>query len=163
MTDPTPQPEGLPANALDDARTLLHTVLADAFELVGWGRDRADRYPPSPIRAPGGWVDAATLSPAGQGLAAMFPLMIAVDGTDRGQVVRLDALLAVLWERLAALRVPTDSERLQRGSMLTLLTAGPDDVDLGGVNTRALSFAVQVPIAPRTLCPTVLTERTPAP
>jgi hypothetical protein len=160
MTEP---PEGLPPNALDDARTLLHGVLADAFDAIGWGAARADRYPPSPIRAPGGWVDAATLSPAGQGLAATFPLMIAVDGTDRGQVTRLDALLAIVWERLTALRVPLDSERLQRGSTLTLLTAGPDDVDLGGVNTRALSFAVQVPIAPRTLCPTALTEGTPAP
>jgi hypothetical protein len=163
VSSPTPQPETLPANALDDARTLLHGVLADVFELIGWGRDRADRYPPPTIRTPCGWVDAATLSPAGNGLAATFPIMIAVDGTDRGQVTRLDALLAVTWERLYALKIPQDAERLARGSTLTLLTAGPDDVDLGGVNTRALSFAVQVPIAPRTLCPTALTERNPTP
>lgn len=162
MSEPTIR-ETLPANALDDARMLLHAELAEAFEAVGWGAARADAYPPATPRAPGGWVDAATLSPQGTGLAATFPLMIAVDGTDRGQTERLDALLAILWERLHALRVPLDADRLQRGSTLTLLTAGPDDVDLGGVNVRALSFAVQVPIAPRTLCPTALTERNPTP
>jgi hypothetical protein len=148
--------EPMPANALDDLRTLLHGELEATLARVGWG-GRADAYPPATIRTPGAWVDVATVSSQGQGAIATFPLVLAVDGTDADQVRRLDALLAIVWERLLALKVPADAPRLPRGALLQLLTGGPDDLDLGGINTRALSITVQCPIAPRTLCPTALT------
>ena len=152
MTEPHP----LPDNALDDLRKLLHPVLEATLERVGWG-GRGDAYPPATIRTPGAWIDAATLSTQGQGATATFPLVFAVDGTDRDQVRRLDALTAIAWELLDALKVPDDSPRLPPGSRLSLLTAGPDDLDLGGVNNRALTITVQLPIARRTFCPSALT------
>jgi hypothetical protein len=148
--------EPMPGNALDDLRTLVHGALEATLDRVGWG-GRADRYPPATIRTPAAWIDAATVSTQGQGVVATLPVVIGVDGTDADQVRRLDALLAIAWELLTAVVVPTDSPRLPPGSRLDLLTGGPDDLDLGGVNTRALSITVQCPIRPRTLCPTALT------
>jgi hypothetical protein len=152
------EPVELPANALDDARRLLHAELVEVFARVGWQAERVDLYPPAPVRVPSGWVDVATLSTQGQGAVATFPLIVAVDGTVRGQVERLDAITSALWERLFALTIPQDAPRLPRGSTLQLLTAGLDDLDLGVASARAVTLTVQVPIAPRTMCPTALTE-----
>lgn len=157
MSAPTP----MPANALDDARALLHAELVAAFARVGFEPERVDLYPPAPVRIPSAWVDLPTLSSQGAGLVATFPLIVAVDGTVREQVRRLDALTAIVWERLRALTIPSDAPRLARGSTLQLLTAGLDDLDLGSANARAVTVTVQVPIAPRTLCPTALTEPYP--
>jgi hypothetical protein len=148
MTTPTPD---IPANLLADARDVLHGVLEATFTRAGFP-GRAEKYPPPTIRVPGGWVDAPTLSEQGQGLVATFPLIVGVDGTDAKQVERLDAILAVVWELL-------DRAKLGNGSALSPLTAGPDDLDLGGPTARALTITAQVPIAPRTLCPTALTSQ----
>lgn len=163
MTGPADPDEGLPANALGELRALVHAELVETFVRVGWGAERAELYPPATIRTPGAWVDAATVSTQGQGTVATLPVVIAVDGTDAGQVRRLDALTAIVWERLEAVKVPNDSELLPRGSLLSLLTGGPDDLDLGGLNTRAVSITVQCPIRPRTLCPSALTARDETP
>lgn len=146
------EPLELPANALGDARTLLHGALAATFTRLGWTAEgRVQLYPQLTPVTPGAWVDAATLSVQGAGLTATFPLIVTVDGTDREQVRRLDAVTAVCWELLEAITLPN-------GSVLQMLTAGPDQIDLGGPSVRAVTFAVQVPIGPRTLCPTALTE-----
>ena len=149
----------LPANALDDARTLLHGVVEQTLVAVGWPKERADAYPPATVRIPGAWVDVPTLSAQGNGLVATFPIGLAVDGTDRAQVQRLDALLAILWSRLEAVRIP-EGLRLQAGSTLQVMTAGPQQLDIGGPSTRSIVLTVQVPITPRTLCPSALTNPT---
>lgn len=146
MTTPTEPP----SNAIADAREALHGALVKAFERCGWSPERAQPYSPATIAAPMGWVDAATVSRQGHGLIATFPVVVAVDGTDRGQLKRLDAVQAATWELLTATRLPN-------GSLVDLLTAGPDDVDLGGFTTRAVVFTAQVSIAARTLCPSALT------
>jgi hypothetical protein len=156
-------PLELPANALDDARVLLHAELVEAFARIGWEHERTEVYPRIPVVIPGGWVDLPTVSSQGAGLVATFPIIVAVDGAQHEQVRRLDALTAVLLERLRALKIPLDAPRLPRGSTLQILTAGLDDLDLGNANARAVTVTVQVPIAPRTLCPTALTEQETAP
>ncbi|MEF3088054.1 hypothetical protein, partial [Bacillus altitudinis] len=87
----------------------------------------------------------ATISAQGAGLVATFPLVLAVDGNDRTQVERLDALLAVAWERASAVKIPAGL-RLQEGSTLQPMTAGPEPLDIGGPSVRSLTFVVQVPI-----------------
>lgn len=149
----------LPPNALDDARKLLHAELAATMVAVGWNADRADAYPPATVRVPGAWVDVPTLSAQGAGLLATFPLGFAVDGSERAQVTRLDALLAILWTRLEAVRIP-EGTRLAAGSVLQVMTAGPEQLDIGGPSTRSIALAVQVPISTRTFCPTALTDPT---
>jgi len=163
VTTPTGLPE-LPANALADARTLLHAELAATFVDVGWSAERVDPYPLLTPVVPGGWVDAATLSAQGAGLVATFPLVFTVDGNDRTQVERLDALLAIAWARLMAVKIPTGL-RLAAGSTVSPMTAGPEQLDIGGPSVRSITLVVQVPISPRTLCPATLTAPTgdPAP
>lgn len=148
MTEPAP----LPANALDTARGLLHGALAAAFDRIGWTSEgRVQRYPQITPVTPGAWVDAATVSVQGAGITATFPLIVVVDGTDREQVRRIDAVTAVAWELLEAVR-------LANGSTLQMLNASPVQIDVGGPNLRSVAISVQVPIGPRTLCPTALTE-----
>jgi len=146
MTDPIEPP----GNAIAEAREVLHAALVKAFARCGWSPERAEPYSPATIRTPGGWVDAATVSRQGHGMIATFPIVVSVDGTDRGQLKRLDAVQAAGWELLSAARLPN-------GSLVDLLAAGPDDVDLGGFTTRAVVFSAQVTIAARTLCPSALT------
>lgn len=146
MTSPIEPPD----NAIADARELLHAALEQAFVRCGWSRERAEAYSPATIRTPGGWVDAATLSRQGHGLIATFPIVVAVDGTERGQLKQLDAVQAAAWELLSAVRT-------ENGSLVDLLSAGPDDVDLGGFTTRGVVFSAQVAIGARTLCPSALT------
>src|SRR4051812_40956995 len=86
VSTPAPGLPDLPANALDDARAILHGVLAATFADVGWAVERVDRYPLLTPLTPGAWVDAATLSVQGAGLVATFPLVFAVDGSDRTQI-----------------------------------------------------------------------------
>lgn len=157
MTNPLPD---LPGNALDDARTLLHAELLATFGRVGWSTDgRVHEYPVINPATPGAWVDVPTLSAQGRGLVATFPLGVVVDGNERAQVARLDALLAILWERLEAVRIPDDSPRLAAGSTLQVMTAGPEPFDIGGgPTTRSTALVVQVPLSPRSLCPTALTD-----
>lgn len=153
----------LPENALDDARRLIHAELRATLEAVGWTADRADLYPLLTPRVPSGWVDAATLSQQGVGLVATFPVGFAIDGNEAEQVKRLDAILAILWTRLEAVKVPAGL-RLTAGSTLQVMTAGPAEFEIGGgPTTRSLALTVQVPLSPRTFCPTALTAPTGEP
>lgn len=157
MTTPDPGLPELPENALEDARALVHGAVAAAFTAIGWNAERVDRYPLLTPLSPGGWVDSPTLSTSGAGLVATFPVVFTVDGNDRTQVRRLDALLAVVWSRLLAVKVPANL-RLTEGSTLEPLTAGPEQLDIGGPSTRSITLVVRVPIGARTLCPTALTD-----
>jgi hypothetical protein len=160
VTDPLP---ALPPNAVDDARKLLHAELVGTFVTVGWSTEgRALAYPPITPPTPGGWVDVPTLSAQGAGLVLTFPIGVAVDGNERSQVERLDALLAILWQRLEAVKIP-GGLRLTEGSTLQVMTAGPEPLEIGGGPTvRSVALVAQVPVSPRTLCPTALTgENTP--
>lgn len=157
MTIPDPGLPDLPANALDDARTILHGVLAATFTAVGWNPERIDPYPLLTPLTPGGWIDSPTLAASGAGLVATFPVVFAVDGNDRTQVQRLDALLSIVWTRLLAVRIPAGL-RLAAGSTVEPVTAGPEQLDIGGPSTRSITLVVRVPIGTRTLCPTVLTS-----
>ena len=152
MTDPTTPP----ANALAEARELLHAALVRVFEAVGWSPERATAYPSLTINTPGGWVDAPTLSKQGHGLVATFPIVVAVDGNDRGQVARVDAVIAAGWEAL-------ENTRAANGAVVDVLTAGPDDIDIGGPTTRAVTFSAQIAVAARTLCPEMLTRSNDTP
>lgn len=157
MSAPRPGLPELPPNALDDARKLLHEAVAGAFADIGWNRERVDPYPLLTPTTPGGWVDSPTLSAQGAGLVATFPIVFTVDGSERTQIVRLDALLALVWARLLALKIPTGL-RLPEGSTVEPVTAGPEQLDIGTASTRSITLVVRVPIAARTLCPPVLTE-----
>lgn len=155
MTGPLPD---LPGNALDDARTLLYAELLVTFERVGWSTEgRVHEYPVITPATPGAWVDAPTLATQGAGLVATFALGVVVDGNERSQVARLDALVAILWERLEDVKIPAGLT-LTEGSTLQVATAGPEPFDIGGgPTTRSIALTVQVPVARRTLCPTALT------
>ena len=157
MSVPDPGLPDLPANALDDARSILHAELAATFTAVGWNAERIDRYPLLTPLTPGGWIDAPTLSAQGAGLVATFPVVFTVDGNDRTQVQRLDALLSIVWSRLMTVKIP-GGLRLPAGSAVQPMTAGPEQLDIGGPSVRSVTLVVQVPISPRTLCPTALTS-----
>lgn len=159
MSAPDPGLPDLPANALDDARTILHAELAATFTAVGWSPERVDRYPLLTPLTPGGWIDAPTLSAQGAGLVATFPIVFTVDGNDRTQVQRLDALLSIVWSRLLAVKIPAGL-RLAAGSTVEPVTAGPEQLDIGTASTRSITLVARVPISPRTLCPTALTDST---
>lgn len=148
--------ENIPGNALADARELLHAALVDLFVGVGWSPERADAYPPATIRTPGAWVDAPTLSPQGHGLVATFPIVVGVDGTDRGQLKRLDAVIAAGWQALERVTLPN-------GAVARLVTVGPDDLDLGTITGRAVVFSVALDLTARTLCPEPLTRSNDTP
>jgi hypothetical protein len=152
----------LPATALDDARTVLHGALAAAFTAVGWNADRVDRYPLMTPIVPGGWVDAATVSRQGAGLVATFPLVVTVDGNERTQVQRLDALVTIAWGNLTAVKIP-DGLRLSTGSTVDVMTAGPEQLDIGGPTVRSVTIVAQVSLAPRTFCPPELVTPTGEP
>lgn len=157
MTSPLPV---LPDNAIDDARKLLHAELLATFAAVGWSAERALEYPPITPPTPGAWVDVPTLSAQGAGLVATFPIGVAVDGNERSQVARLDGLLAILWTRLEAVKIP-EGLRLVAGSTLQVMTAGPEQLEIGGGPTvRSIALVAQVPVSVRTLCPTALTAPT---
>jgi hypothetical protein len=164
VTAPDPGLPELPANALDDARALLHPELVATFAAVGWAgfAERLNPYPTPTPQVPGGWIDAATLSRQGNGLLATFPIVFTVDSNEREQIRRLDGLLAILWQRLEAVKIP-HGLRLVEGSTLDVMTAGPEQLDIGGPSVRSVTLVVQVPISPRTLCPTALTSPTGEP
>jgi len=153
MTGPAPRTK------LDDTRDALHAALVRTLAAAGWGPERAHRMPPRQPVAPCGWVDAFTLS---QGhteevpmTAATVPVVLLVDGASPDQVARLDVLMAHGWVELTAAATKPFGP--------AILTAGPDTIDLGGAETRAVVFQVQVPLMVRTLCHSTLTPSDGAP
>lgn len=147
-----------PPTVLDDARTALFEALGRVWVALGWPAERADKYPPTTVRAPAAWVDVPVMhqapTEAGQTFAATYPVVFAVDGGEQQQVEQLDGLLAYGWQELAAVKIgPPGSQRA-----VIVQTFGPEDVDTGGTAVRGLVARVQIPLQTRTLCQQKLTR-----
>lgn len=157
MTDPGDQLQmaDLPDTALDAARHALFQALEQVWEGLGWPADRAEQYPPRELVAPTAFVDVPTMHQAPteqvRAVAATFPVVFVVDGDEQAQVQQTDKLLAHGWQRLAACGA---------GQRVTIQTAGPEDVDVGGATARGLVFRVQVTLQTKTLCPQPLVQST---
>jgi len=139
---------------LDQARVELHRALVDVMAACGWPAERAHPLPPRQIVSPTGWVDAPRLqdvsTEGARALTATFPVAVALDGADREQVQQLDKLLAHGWTALEAVKVPGD--RPGASHTARVLTAGPEFLDVGGIETRAVVFSVRLTLHVRTLC-----------
>lgn len=150
---------------LDAARAALHPAVVETMAACGWPAERALPLPPRQITTPMGWVDAPRLQLASldgaRTVTATFPVAFTVDGADREQVQQLDRLLAYGWAALERVRVPGDrpgTEHVPR-----VLTAGPEFLDVGGIETRAVVFSVQLTLQVRTLCSGAVTASDQAP
>ena len=146
---------------LSVARTMLHQALRTTFEhlaadaaaadpehVAGWHPDRAHLHVPRQLVTPCGWVEVPTVhqSPTAQAaaLSATFPVFVALDGEDRAQAEMQDQVLAYGFDALDRVTV--------NGTKITVQTAGPGEVDVGGVTARGIVFSVQVRLLVRTLC-----------
>ena len=159
MTTPEKMPgEDLPATALDDARDALYAALRLVWTSLGWPAERAHRVPPRQVTTPAAWVDVPTIHQApterAQAVAATFPVVFAVDGSQDAQVKLQDRLLAYGWHHLAAVRLGAEG----RQSRAIVQTGGPEDVDVGGAVQRGLVFRVQIGLQTQTLCPQPLVQ-----
>jgi len=150
-----PEPDRLTA-----ARTTLHAALRSMFaalataeaahpdSVAGWHADRAHLHVPRQVVTPCGWVDVPTLhqSPDASSArqAATFPVFVALDGDDRAQAEAQDQILAYGWDALARVSVP--------GTRVTVQTAGPGEIDVGGTTARGVVFSVQVGLMRSTWC-----------
>jgi hypothetical protein len=129
---------------LDDARQRLFeglkTVLPDG---------RVSKTTPSSVVAPAVWIETPSLSERAQGnstfIVATFPVMMAVDGDQRVQVLTLDELTARVW----------DASRIERGNPVS---SSPSTIDVGGPNLRAATVNVDIVIVSRNLCNTPIVE-----
>jgi len=143
------------------ARTALHQALRDLFatlaeaalladpeHVAGWYPDRAHLHVPRQLVTPCGWVEVPTVhqSPTAQAaaLSATFPVFVALDGEDRAQAEMQDQVLAYGFDALDRVTV--------NGTKITVQTAGPGEVDVGGVTARGIVFSVQVRLLVRTFC-----------
>jgi hypothetical protein len=146
MSEPT-QMADLPDTRLDEARHALFQALERVWEALGWPADRAEEYPPRELVAPSAFVDVPTMHQAPteqvRTIAATFPVVFVVDGDEQAQVQQQDKLMAYGWQELTASGA---------GQHVIVQTAGPEDVDVGGVTTRGLVFRVQVSLQTKTLC-----------
>lgn len=139
---------------LDEARAALHAALQLTMADCGWPAERAYPIPPTqgPL-SPAAWVDIPTLHVAATesagGVAATFPVVLTVNGSEAAQLRALDVYLASAWTRLEA----ADTPRPARPQ-----TAGPEDVAVGGTTVRGLVIRVQVTLLSRTLCQQTLTQ-----
>lgn len=146
MTAPIDSP-----TKLDQLRAELRGALVKTMEAVGWPAERVHLFPPRQTVTPTAWVDVPTLAQTNMGgapgIAATFPVCIAVDGLAADQVAKLDQVMARGVDNLLGV------------GDLTLLTAGPDWIDLTGMGapTRALVFQVQRVVLLRTLCTGTIT------
>lgn len=163
MTEPA---ETTKRTRLDDARDVLHGALVRTMAACGWPAERAHRLPPRQVVAPMGWVDAPTLSQGNTSgvstVMATFPVAVTVDGADQQQVQQLDRLLAHGYAELDQVKLPSDRPGAD-GPVCRVLTAGPQFLDVGGVETRAVVFSVQLTLQVRTLCSGAVTASDEAP
>lgn len=149
MTEPQP-------DLLSQARTMLHGGVVAIMQRAGWPAERAHEGLPRQMVSPAGWVDVPTLTPyvsegGARGVLATFPVLFTTDGLESAQQVAQDVLLAHGWDVLGALKLP-GSQRLS----VSLTTASPAMIDVGGVEARGVNFTVQVRLLVRTLCPASL-------
>jgi hypothetical protein len=116
--------------------------------VAGWHPDRAHLHVPRQPVTPCGWPDVPTVhqSPTAQAAAvsATFPVFVALDGEDQAQARMQDQVLAYGFDALN--RVTVNRTRI------TVQTAGPGEVDVGGVTQRGIVFSVQVQLMVRTFC-----------
>jgi hypothetical protein len=144
----------LPDTVLDEARAALYVALQSVWQAMGWPAERASDIPPKQLMTPGAFVDVPVLAQApteaARAVAATFPLVFAVDGANDAQVRVQDKLLAYGWQEVAAVKV--------RGHRVTIQTAGPEMVDVGGTMARGLVFRVQLTVQTQTLCPQPLVQ-----
>lgn len=154
---------------LTAARTALHEALRSMFaalateaatdpeSVAGWHPDRAHLHVPRQLVAPAGWVEVPTVhqSPtaASGGLSATFPVFVALDGEDRAQAEAQDLILSRGWDALAAVKV--------HQTRVTVQTAGPGEVDVGGTTARGVVFSVQVSLMRSTWCSTPIVPAQP--
>jgi hypothetical protein len=146
--------EQLPATKVDDARAELYAALQRVWTQLGWPAARAQDIPPRQVVPPAAFVDVPTLHQApaetARAMAATFPLVFVTDGSQDVQVRLQDKLLAHAWDQLSQVKVG--------GYRATVQTAGPEDVDVGGIAVRGLVIRVQVTLRTETLCPQPLVQ-----
>jgi len=135
----------LPVGDLEALRDTLYEAADLAMAAGGWP-GRTHRLPPESITTPAVFLDVLTVSSQGNGTVATLPLVLMADGARPVELKQLDRLTMLLW---TALEAATDDT----GQAFQLLTAGPQDVDLGGPTTVAVVFVVQLGLRPRTLSP----------
>lgn len=142
------------------ARGALHYALRETFSqlqaeavategsVAGWHPDKAHAHVPRQVITPCGWVDVPTVHQAPDAAsarsAATFPVFVALDGEDQAQAVAQDLVLSRGWDHLAAVQV--------NGLRVTVQTAGPGEVDVGGATARGIVFSVQVGLMRSTWC-----------
>lgn len=145
---------------LTAARTALHAALAATFgqlaeeaaadpeTVAGWHPDRAHLHVPRQVVTPCGWVEVPTVHQAPDAASARqsatFPVFVALDGEDRAQAEAQDLVLSRGWDHLAGVKV--------NGLRVTVQTAGPGEVDVGGTTVRGIVFSVQVGLMRSTWC-----------
>ena len=154
------EPDRLSAarTALHEAcRAMLENLAADAAaadpeHVAGWHPDRAHPHVPRQVVTPCTWVEVPTVhqSPdaASRAVSATFPVFVALDGEDQAQAVMQDQVLARGWDAITAASVP--------GTRVTVQTAGPGEVDVGGATVRGIVFSVQVGLMRSTWCSTTI-------
>lgn len=160
MTGPEP-------DRLSAARTALHGALRVTFaalaaaepdgSVAGWDADRASAHIPRQVVTPCGWVEVPTVHQApdanGRAQNATFQVFVALDGEDRAQAEQQDRVLAFGWDALAAVKV--------NGTRVTVQTAGPGEIDVGGTVQRGVVFSVQVGLMRSTWCSQTIVPATP--
>jgi hypothetical protein len=121
---------------------------ADPEHVAGWHPDRAHLHIPRQVVTPCGWVEIPTVHQAPDAasakLSATFPVFVALDGEDRAQAQMQDQVLARGWDALAAVKV--------NNLRVTVQTAGPGEIDVGGTTQRGIVFSVQVGLMRSTWC-----------
>jgi hypothetical protein len=145
---------------LTAARLALHDALAATFQqladeaatdpetVAGWHADRAHAHLPRQVVTPCGWVEVPTVhqapDAAGPRQSATFPVFVALDGEDRAQAEAQDLVLSRGWDHLSRVKV--------NGLRVTVQTAGPGEVDVGGTTVRGVVFSVQAGLMRPTWC-----------
>ena len=145
---------------LTAARLELHAALRATFQqlhdeatedpdsVAGWHADRAHAHLPRQVVTPCGWIEVPTVHQAPDAasarLSATFPVFVALDGEDRAQAEAQDQVLSRGWDHLSAVKV----HQLR----VTVQTAGPGEVDVGGATVRGIVFSVQVGLMRSTWC-----------
>jgi len=149
---------------LTAARAALHQALRSMFtalaveaaavdgSVAGWHADRAHLHIPRRLVTPCGWIEVPTVhqapDAASRAQAATFPVIVALDGEDRAQAEAQDLILSRGWDALSAVQV--------NQTRVTVQTAGPGEVDVGGTTARGVVFSVQVSLMRSTWCSTTI-------
>jgi hypothetical protein len=145
---------------LTAARTALHEALRTLFDVLateagtdpdsvaGWHADRAHAHVPRQVVTPCGWIEIPTMHQAPDAAsarqAATFQVFVALDGEDRAQAEAQDLVLSRGWDVLSAVKV--------HQTRVTVQTAGPGEIDVGGATVRGVVFSVQVGLMRSTWC-----------